>query len=104
MSNYYNLNSISVILDKFKVNNVIISGILDDDVINIILKYVEDNNISIKFIELDKFREGLFLDEFKKLHNYDVIFISDDPNWYTLFNELNLIKGLSDNCVFLKIF
>ena len=92
MSNYYNLNSISVILDKFKVNNVIISGILDDDVINIILKYVEDNNISIKFIELDKFREGLFLDEFKKLHNYDAIFISDDPNWYTLFNELNLIK------------
>ena len=92
MSNYYNLNSISVILDKFKVNNVIISGILDDDVINIILKYVEDNNISIKFIELDKFREGLFLDEFKILHNYDAIFISDDPNWYTLFNELNLIK------------
>ena len=92
MSNYYNLNSISVILDKFKVNNVIISGILDDDVINIILKYAKDNNISIKFIELDKFREGLFLDEFKILHNYDAIFISDDPNWYTLFNELNLIK------------
>ena len=92
MSNYYNLNSISVILDKFKINNMIISGILDDDVINIILKYVEDNNISIKFIELDKFREGLFLDEFKILHNYDAIFISDDPNWYTLFNELNLIK------------
>ena len=92
MSNYYNLNSISVILDKFKINNMIISGILDDDVINIILKYAKDNNISIKFIELDKFREGLFLDEFKILHNYDAIFISDDPNWYTLFNELNLIK------------
>ena len=92
MSYFYNITSIPVILNKFKVNNIVISGDLENNLTNIVLKYAENDNISIRFIDLDKFREGLFLDEFKKLHDYDAIFINDDPNWYTLFNELNLIK------------
>ena len=93
MSYFYNINSIPVILNKFKVNNIVISGDLENNLTNIVLKYAENDNISIRFIDLDKFRGGLFLDEFKKLHDYDAIFINDDPNWYTLFNELNLIKN-----------
>ena len=92
MSYFYNITSIPVILNKFKVNNIVISGDLEDNLTNIVLRYAEKNDIHIHFIRLDIFRKGLFLNEFKKLHNYDAIFINDDPNWYTLFNELNLIK------------
>ena len=92
MAYFYNISSIPVILNRFKVKNIVISGNLEDNLTNIVLRYAEENDIHIQFIRLDKFREGLFLDEFKKLHDYDAIFINDDPNWYTLFNELNLIK------------
>ena len=67
MNNFYNINVISKILKEFKVNSIIISGIKDETLINAILKYDA---------------------QFTQINTNDS---DDDSNWYTLFNELNII-------------
>ena len=89
MNNFYNINVISKILKEFKVNSVIISGIKDETLINAILKY-DAQFTQINTNDSECISENP-IDALQKLENYDAIFIDDDSNWYTLFNELNII-------------
>lgn len=89
MYNYYSLEIIPIILNRFKVNNIVLKGILDNETMNSILKYCDNNNcIYNDILSQRELNLSMLLD----LHNYDAIFLNDDPNWYTVFNELNIIK------------
>ena len=90
MNNFYNINVISKILKEFKVNSVIISGVKDETLINAILKY-DATFTQINTNDSECISENP-LDSLQKLENYDAIFIDDDSNWYTIFNELNIIS------------
>lgn len=101
MFKYYKLDAIPIILDNFKVENIIISGLSDKKTVNHIIKYCNDTNA--KYIAIDsndnfglEFIKNYTLNVLPDLKNYDAIFINDDPNWYTVFNELNIIKQNND--------
>ena len=99
MSNYYNLNIIPIILNRFKVNDVVICGLDDDDsTINIVLKYCDMNDVSYTAIDSKSVsdEEGYALNVLPNLNDYDAVFINDDPNWYTVYNELKIIKNNND--------
>ncbi|WP_296882415.1 hypothetical protein [uncultured Methanobrevibacter sp.] len=91
MNNFYNIDAISKILKVFKVDNAIISGIKDENLINNILKY------DASFTQINTRNPNCIsdtpLNALQKFENYDAIFIDDDPNWYTLINELKIIKN-----------
>ena len=91
MNEFYNIDAISKILKAFKVNNVIISGIKDENLINSILKY------NATFTHINTNNSNCIsenpLNALRKFENYDAIFIDDDANWYTLINELKIIKN-----------
>ena len=91
MNDFYNIGAISKILKAFKVNNAIISGIKDENLINSILKY----NASFTHINTNNSNciSENPLNALRKFENYDAIFIDDDANWYTLINELKIIKN-----------
>ena len=91
MNEFYNIDAISKILKAFKVNNAIISGIKDENLINSILKY----NASFTHINTNNSNciSENPLNALRKFENYDAIFIDDDANWYTLINELKIIKN-----------
>ena len=95
MSYFYNITSIPVILNKFKVNNIVISGDLENNLTNIVLKYAENDNISIRFIDLDKFREGLFLDEFVPTNRVE--FICKNPKTNPLKYALDMIIKMGNS-------
>ena len=110
MYNYYQLDAIPIILKEFKVNSAVICGNLDDETLKQISNFCYerydsdtfkvDRDLEIKFIGgyfdfLDF--EGEFIDDYPlnvlhDLKDYDAIFLNDDPNWYTVYNELNIIK------------
>ena len=90
MNDFYNIKVISSILKEFKVNTVIISGIKDKNLINTILKY-DATFTHINTIDPNCISDNP-LNALQKLENYDAIFIDDDSNWYTVFNELNIIS------------
>jgi len=91
MNEFYNIDAISKILKAFKVNNAIISGIKDENLINSILKY------NASFTHINTHNSNCIsenpLNALRKFENYDAIFIDDDANWYTLINELKIIKN-----------
>ena len=90
MDEFYNTDIIPKILKTFNVSNVIISGITDEVFLNDIFNYSAD------FTQINTNDENCIkgnpLEIFLDLENYGAIFIDDDPNWYTVFNELNIIK------------
>ena len=94
MKEYFNSNIIPELLKTFKVHEVIISGIKDENLINNIFSY------DATFIQIntndDDCINGKPLDSLLNLKNYDAIFIDDDSNWYTVFNELKIIKETND--------
>lgn len=90
MQNIYNASSILEILKTFNVKQIVISGIKDFNLINTILSY-NIPNIQINTNNENSFNENP-LKVLPKLKNYDAVFIDDDPNWFTVFNELNIIK------------
>ena len=96
MSNFYDLSIIPAILKKFKVNNIILSGIHDKNVLNQIVYHCDSNNASFTSIDSEVSYEGNFDENILNVLNsyaeYDAIFINDDPNWFTVYNELNIIK------------
>ena len=101
MYNYYNLDIIPIILNRFKVNNIVISGVGDKPIVDMILKYCDVNDASYIAIDSkDGFEEDFIqdytLNVLPNLNNYDAVFINDDPNWYTIYNELNFIKKNND--------
>lgn len=101
MFDVYELDIIKVILNNFKVNDIIISGLLDSNLIREILNYdasivaISENDIEYAAFDID------VIDEFPlkilpNFSNYGAIFLNDDPNWYTTFNELSIIKKTND--------
>lgn len=101
MYNYYNLDIIPIILNRFKVKNIVISGMGDKSIVDMILKYCDMNDASYIAIDpKDDFEEDFIqdyaLNVLPTLNDYDAIFINDDPNWYTVYNELNFIKKNND--------
>ena len=97
MSNYYDLDILPIILNKFKVNNVIISGVSDEAYVNKVLEYCNTKHVSYTVIDSkDTFEKDYIrdytLNVLPDLSNYDAIFLNDDPNWYTVYNELKIIN------------
>ena len=97
MYNYYDLDIIPIILSRFKVNHIIISGFDDKSVVNLIFKYCDDNAASYTAIDFkdgvnNEFIQDYTLNVLPNLSDYDAIFLNDDPNWYTVYNELNIIN------------
>lgn len=94
MLNYYDLDIIPIILKQFKVKNIVIGGSLDQNVFEFISEYCKDNDTS--YIQLTSNNHENSLDTLPNFSNYDAIFLDDDPNWYTVYNELNIIKDNND--------
>lgn len=116
MINFFELNVIQRFLDRYNVEKVLLIGLSNEKIINEVISYCITNNsllyaidpnIDIKNIIENKFNindiqeylekqviyfEGCSLDILPTLNSFDAIFINDDPNWYTLHSELNLIK------------
>ena len=88
----YYVTIIPIILNRFKVRNIVLNGNIDDESYSQIIKYSETNDCIVN----DFSQEENSLDILSNLGNYDAIFINDDPNWYTVFNELNIIKQNND--------
>ena len=88
MVNYYDLCVIPKILNKFKVSNVVVCGNVDEEISNLITDY--SNGYDASLIDID---DEYPLNVLPELFDYDSIFINDDANWYTVFNELNIIKN-----------
>ena len=85
MSKFYDSNTILEILRIFKVKDVVLSNVSNRNLIDAIKK--SDFNL----INADEENNNL-LDVLPELTNYDAIFIDGDANWYTVFNELNIVK------------
>ena len=95
MIKYYGLNAIPVILNKFDVKKIIFSGTYDETLENIVLNYCAENNVPHVQINQNGFEQDnndYPFNDLSNLKDYDAIFINDDPNWYTVYNELKLIK------------
>lgn len=97
MYTYYSLDILPIILNRFKVHDIVISGTDDVDIIEHILEYCDNNNDSYVAIDSKDTFEKEFIRDYTlnvlpNLSDYDAIFINDDPNWYTVYNELNIIK------------
>ena len=93
MLDYYELKVIPNLLKNFKVKKIIISGLQDETLLNEILNYDADFiNITDNTFQNVKTLRNNSLTKLQTFDNYDAIFLNDDPNWYTLFNELTIIK------------
>lgn len=98
MLNFYKLSIIPNLLKNFKVKKAILTGPIDENLVNEIIKFdaefiaINTNRTHPKF----KIINGNSLDVLKFQVDYEAIFIDDDPNWYTIYNELNLIKKAND--------
>ncbi|WP_406535128.1 hypothetical protein [Methanobrevibacter sp.] len=97
MFDYYELDIIPIILNRFKVKNIIISGTSDKETIKQILEYCNTSSSSYIAIDsLDDSDEDIIkehtLDVLPYFNDYEAIFLNDDPNWYTIYNELKIIK------------
>lgn len=114
MFNFFDLSIIPTFLTNFKVTKIVAIGLSNEEIINEIISfcieqnptlYAIDPKIDIKDLikkfeneEKNNFEEKIeyfkedslnVLDQFK---DYEAIFINGDPNWYTVYNELNLIR------------
>lgn len=96
MIDFYELDVLPIIFNKFKVSNIVISGNQDNNVIKYVLNYCKHNNVLCNVIdfqeEYSKKDSECSFDYLSKLNNYDAIFLNGDANWYVLFNELKNIK------------
>ena len=113
MYNFFDLSIIPTFLSRFKVRKVLAIGLSNELIMNKIISFCFDNNClfysidpTIKINDLiedydnleDNLKENIkyfnddSLDVLPELDNFDAVFINDDPNWYTVYNELNLIK------------
>ena len=118
MFNFFDLKMIPTFLSRFKVENVLIIGLSNELIIKNIFSFCEDNNCSLCTIDSkidginlikkynisnDYIKKKLksFIDDslniLPNLKSFDAIFINDDPNWFTVYNELNIIKKTNPN-------
>ena len=85
MAEFYDSNMILEILRIFKVKDIVLSNVSNMNLIDAIKK--SDFNL----INADEDNNNP-LDVLPDLTDYDAIFIDGDANWYTVFNELNIVK------------
>lgn len=97
MYKYYPTEIIPLILKIFKVKNIIITGKVDQKTKSQILKYCKTCNFINSNQKEDLQQQLNNLTELTKLNNYEAIFINDNPNWYSVYNELNIIKEHNEN-------
>ena len=102
MFSYFEFDIIPILLNRFKVNDIIIVGNLDEKTKNFILNYCNDFNANYTFFDVDnsgntKFRKNSIFNDLSNFKNYGAIFLNDDPNWYTTYNELKIIKENNDD-------
>lgn len=118
MFNFFDLSIIPTFLSRFKVKKILIIGLSNERILNEIIPYYIDNECLLygidskinlntifkEYIELDenlksnlKYYAEDSLTILPKLNQFDAIFIDDDSNWYTLYNELNIIKKNNSN-------
>ena len=90
MSNFYDSNMIPEILGVFKAKNAVLSCLANESLVDTIKK----SGLELTFINTgdDDAIDGNPLDVLQDLKDYDTIFIDGDANWYTVFNELNIVK------------
>ena len=107
------LTIIPNLLSNFNAKRILLTGFTNETIINKLITsctkthrqlYIIDDEQNIK----DSIKENLLKNKnetdiikllkdktqniLQTMNNFDAIFINDDPNWYTVFNELNLIK------------
>lgn len=98
MLGFYKLSVIPKLLNNFKVEKAIISGLQDEKLVNEVLAYdaeftaIDANESHPSIATINDYP----LNALALQGNYDAIFINDDPNWYTLYNELNIIKNTNE--------
>lgn len=96
MVEYYKLDIIPIILNIFNVNDVVLCGVLDEKTHNQVMFYCDENDASCRVIDLQEIQSDSAnnspLNILPNLNDFDAIFLNDDPNWYTVFKELNIIK------------
>ena len=96
MANFYDIELIPIILKRFKAEKVVISELSDWGLVSIIKEYAAKNNVSLTSIYSNENIPANFNDNTLKvlpnLREFDAIFLDDDPNWYTTYNELKIIK------------
>ncbi|AMD16603.1 hypothetical protein TL18_00255 [Methanobrevibacter sp. YE315] len=108
-----NYKQIIEILKDFKVKKIIFLGCNSENLMKYILSYTQINCGELIFIDsqpkinieeiINDYTNVNFTfyneDSLNKLTNfkdYDAIFIDDNPNWYTVYNELNIIEKNCD--------
>ena len=90
MSIFYDSDRILEILRIFKVKNIVLSDVANRDLIDTIKKC--DFNLTLINADDENSIDGNPLNVLPELTNYDAIFIDGDANWYTVFNELDIVK------------
>ena len=110
MFNFFDLNIIPTFLSRFNVDKILAIGLSNKEIINLILDYCSENSTSLttidsridilefktdenkEFLENITYHKDCSLNILPTLMSFDAVFINGDPNWYTVYNELNLIK------------
>lgn len=98
---FYDIDIIPIILKRFEIQEIIVSGVPDSLVLNEIFEYCENNNAQNILIDSESDFDNDFIKDYTlnvlpNLKNYDAVFLNDDPNWYAVFNELNIMKEMND--------
>jgi len=121
MFKFFDVDIIPTFLSRFKVKKVLAIGLSNKLIANEIIGFCINNQAllcaidseinvcdlikeSYKSHDIDEyingnvkhFKEGS-LDILPNLEPFDAVFINDDPNWYTVYNELDLIKKNNSN-------
>ncbi|WP_406532114.1 hypothetical protein [Methanobrevibacter sp.] len=121
MFNFLDLGIIPTFLSRFEVEKVLVIGLSNNSILDELITFCIDNhsllytidseisiydlikeeddsNIVIEYIKENvKHFEESSLNILPNLESFDVVFINGDPNWYTVYNELNLIKKNNSN-------
>ena len=109
MFNYFDLSVIPTFLSRFKVEKILAIGLSNELIMDEIISFLKDNNcflyaidpkLDVKDVvkEYDDIKDSIeyysndSLNVLPELKDIDAVFINGDPNWYTVYNELNLIK------------
>ncbi len=95
MFKFYRLESLPIILNFFEITNIVISGASDKEILDYIYSYCNESNASFTIIDTENNGRNNCINDYAlnalpKLNNFDAIFINDDPNWYTVYNELKI--------------
>lgn len=100
MLNFYELKILPIILKRFNVNKILTYGLSNEEVVFEILEYCNKYDASCLSIDSKEKLQGTFINNnslniVSDLKDFDAIFLNDDANWFTVYNELNTIKSIN---------